>query len=83
MLIKKKVNYLSCIEGKGVPFYANQIINPFLISIISANYEKEDEFQTGEILIQKRFYNRDTNSLTFCVIQQMSPEPPFPSVQLK
>ena len=26
---------------------------------------------------EKRFYNRETNSAAFCVIQQMSIEPPF------
>ena len=33
--------------------------------------------------LQMRFYSRETNRGAFCVIQQMSIEPPFPSVQLK
>ena len=32
---------------------------------------------------EKRFYNRETNSMAFCVIQQMFIKPPFPSMQLK
>ena len=36
-----------------------------------------------DLFRQKRFYNRETNSATFCVIQQMSFVPPFPSMSLK
>ena len=32
---------------------------------------------------EKRFYNRETNSAAFCVIQQMTIEPLFFSLQLK
>ena len=33
-----------------LPFYATQIINPFVNSIVSANHEKEKDFQPMEKL---------------------------------
>ena len=36
-----------------------------------------------ELYYQKRFYNIETNSAVFCVIQWMSFIPPFLSMQLK
>ena len=35
-----------CIYKTPLPFFATQIINPFLYSIISANHDKGEELQT-------------------------------------
>ena len=36
-----------------------------------------------KVSMEKRFYNRETDSTVFCVIQQMSIKPPFPSMQIQ
>jgi hypothetical protein len=35
------------------------------------------------LVLEKRFYNRETNSAAFCVIQQMFIKPLLPHMQLK
>jgi hypothetical protein len=60
----------------------NKWINSKRKKIIKFNRFKID-YWNAKMFKQKRFYNRETNSMAFCVIKQTSIKPPFPSMKLK
>ena len=50
---------------------------------IYMHFDKKYKFNNASVsFIEKRFYNRGTNSAAFSVIQRMPVKPPFPSMPI-
>ena len=65
-----------CISCNGCWFYG--FSNRWITQII-----KRKPISWSKLYIQKRFYNRETNSAVFCVIQQTSLKPPYATQIIK